>query len=496
MQDSIRIIHTRHEQATSYMADGYARTSGRVGVGLVVPGPGLLNAMAGLSTAYACSSPVLSIAGQIETAQIGKGRGMLHEIPHQLETMAAVTKWAARAERPEDVAKVAHLAMMEVRSGRPRPVHIEVPLDVLRAQGEVRLLEPVAPELPSGAPEALAAAAKALAGSQKPVIFAGGGVMQSGAWAELQQLAELLQAPVVHSAEGRGAISDHHYLAQMPTAGKYLVPEADVVLAVGTRFLQPSTAAWGVKGHQTVIQLDIDDEEIGRNYPPTIRIQADARLGLAGLLERTERLASPRASREKELRELQDQVRAEVYGDEHRAPLAMAVREALPEDGILVTEMTQVGYWSRVGFPVYHPRSFLTAGYQGTLGYGFATALGAQVANPDKKVVCISGDGGFMYNVQELSTAKRHGINLVTVIFNDGAYGNVQRIQEYQFNGRTIASDLLNPDFVKLAESFGVVGMRAKDAKDLVGVLREALAADAPVLIDMPVGKMPPFVFR
>lgn len=491
-QDAIRIIHTRHEQATSYMADGYARTSGKVGVCVVVPGPGLLNATAGLSTAYACSSPVLCIAGQIDSGMIGKGKGMLHEIKDQLGAVASVTKWAARAERPEDVAKVVRLAFRELTTGRPRPVEIEVSPDVLGATANVRLLEPTAGSAPGPDPEAVAAAARALGEAQKPVIFAGGGVLLGTAWEELQELAELLQAPVVMSSEGRGALSDEHYLAQMPGAGKYLLPEADVVLAVGTRFLQPTTQPWGVKPHQTVIQLDIDPEEVGRNYAPNVRLVADAKVGLAALVQAAGAQGRRRASREDELRAVQEQVRADAYRDEHRAPMAMAVRSAMPEDAILVGEMTQVAYWSRSAFPVYGPRTFITPGYQGTLGYGFATALGAQVAAGDRRVVCISGDGGFMYNVQELSTAVRHKINLVTVVFNDNAYGNVKRIQELSYNGRTIASDLLNPDFMKLAEAFGVAGMRANNPVELEGTLKEALTLDQPVLIEVPVGAMPP----
>ena len=495
-REHIRVIHTRHEQATSYMADGYARTSGQVGACLVVPGPGLLNASAGLATAYACSSPVLCVAGQINSGLIGVGRGVLHEIDRQLETIASVTKWAARALRPEEIPGVVHEAFRLLKTGRPRPVEIEIPADVLMAQGEVALCEPAEEVRPRGDPEVLEAAARALGQAERPLIWAGGGVLSSGAWTELRELAEMLEAPVIMTSNGRGALSDHHYLAQVPPAGAELLPSSDVVLAVGTRFVQPATASWGVQPHQTVIQMDVETAEIGRNYKPTLGIVADAKVGLAALAEQLSRHMRRRESRREELLDLKAHIAAGFARDQHRAPFAQAIRAELQEDGILVSESTQVGYWcSAGGFPVYQPRTFLTSGYQGTLGYGFATALGVQVANPNRKVVSINGDGGFMYNVQELATVVRHEINVIAIVFNDNAYGNVRRIQQNQFGGRTIASDLFNPDFVKLAESFGVRGMRAQGPEELRSCLREALADNVPALIEAPVGPMPAWNF-
>lgn len=495
-REQIRVIHTRHEQATSYMADGYARTSGQVGTCLVVPGPGILNASAGLATAYACSSPVLCVAGQIASDLIGVGRGVLHEIDRQLEAIGSVTKWAARVMRPEEVPGIVHEAFRQLKRGRPRPVEIEVPPDVLMAQGDVLLCEQAQRERPLGDPEMLEAAARALGRAHQPLIFAGGGILSSGAWEEIRQLAEILEAPVIMTSNGRGALSDRHYLGHVGPAGPELLPSSDVVLAVGTRFVQPATSPWGVKPRQTVIQMDIDEQEVGRNYKPTMGIVADAKAGLAALAAQVVRHNRKRESRREELLTLKAHITAGFQKDQHRAPLALAIRAELPEDGILVSESTQVGYWCNAGgFPVYQPRTFLTSGYQGTLGYGFATALGAQVANPDKKVVSLNGDGGFMYNVQELSTMAMHKINVVTVVFNDNAYGNVKRIQETRFGGRTIASDLLNPDFVKLAESFGVQGMRARDPEELRSCLRAALTDSVPTLIEVPVGPMPQWNF-
>ena len=491
-QDAIRVIHPRHEQATAGMADGYARTTGRVGAALVVPGPGLLNASGALSTAYSCNSPVLMVAGQIQSDLIEFGRGVLHEIPNQLGMIRSVTKWAGRAMTPEEIPPLVHEAFRQLQSGRPRPVEIEIPPDVLQKKGDVTLLEPYQPDRAQPDPDAIERAARALGEAKNPVIVAGGGILGSGAWEELQQLAEMLQAPVIVTANGKGAISDHHYLAQWMTAAPLLFADADVILAAGTRFVQPATLPWGTKEGQRVIHLDHDPEEIGRNHTATeIGIVADAKAGLAALVERTGRYNRARPSREEELRDVQRRAAALMGTVKPQSDYAHAIRAELPDDGILVEEQTQVGYWSRQGFPVYEPRTYLGPGYQGALGFGFSVAIGAQVANPDKKVLSINGDGGFGFQLQELSTIAYHDIPLVTVVFSDDAYGNVNRIQRTQFNGHEIASRLKNPDFVKLAESFGIEGRRASSPEELRLALRESFANAHPVLIEVPIGEVP-----
>ncbi len=490
-RSNIRFIQTRHEQATAYMADGYARVSGRPGVCLVVPGPGVLNATGALCTAYACSSPVFCITGQIQSDLIGKNRGILHEIPDQLRVMGSVTKWAARATSQAEIPGLVHEAFRQMETGRPRSVEIEIPPDVLAGRADVRLAEPEPFSRARDAdPDMLEAAARLLGEAERPLIFAGGGVILSRASTELQALAETLEAPVVMSQNGRGALSDRHYLAQMPLAGRELLSTADVVLAVGTRFLQPATQ-WGLKPGQRVIQIDVDAEELGRNAPAEIAIEADARPALAALLPQVERWNRARPSRREEL----DAVKADLQRrlDEIRpqADFGGAIRAELPGDGVVVWDMTQVGYWSRNGFPVYEPGTFLTPGYQGTLGMAFPTSLGAQVAAPERKVVSVSGDGGFMYNVQELSTMAQQGINAVAVVFNDGAYGNVRRAQRLQYGGHILGTDLHNPDFARLAELFGVSGARATNAAELRLALRSALSSNTPALIEVPVEEMP-----
>ena len=491
-QDDIKVIHTRHEQATAYMADGYARTTGKLGVCLVVPGPGLLNASAALSTAYATNSPVLCITGQIQSNMIGVGRGLLHEIPNQLEMIRSVTKHSARAMSPAEIPGVFAQAIDELRTGRPRPVEIEIPPDVFFAEGDVELVGTRDErERPAGDEILIAQAAKALAGASFPIIYAGGGVQRGGATEELRELAELLQAPVVMSTNGKGSLSDRHPLAVSQHVGMQLRDRADVMLGVGTRFLDINNSPTNARDEVTTIHLDIDPEEIGRNFTPDIALLADVKAGTQALIDAIKRLKPAPASREAELAELKRASRAQIDAIQPQAGFGLAIRSELPDDGILVSEMTQLGYWSNMGYPVFAPNTYIGPGYQGTLGFGFCTALGAKVGNPDKVVISINGDGGFGFTMNELATMAQHEIPAIAVVFNDSAYGNVKRIQKVDLGGKVLGSTLKNPDFVKLAEAHGVTGRRTETADGLRTALRESIKANEPTLIEVPVGEMP-----
>lgn len=488
-RDHFRVIHTRHEQATAYMADGFARSTGRVGMCLVVPGPGLLNASAALATAYACSSPVLCVTGQIDSKLIGLERGILHEVKDQMGAIASVTKWQGRAMAPSEVPGLVHEGFCQLKTGRPRPVEIEVPPDVLQRTDDVHLLEPASVERPAADPDLIDQAARALGAAKSPLIYAGGGVLRAAAWAELQDLAESLEAPVVMTVNARGALSDRHPLAVADLAAIDLAPNADVILVVGSRFVASVRASWQ-RGEKTIIQIDIDPEEVGRNYPPDVAIVADAKLALAALVDRLPRYNLARPSRRGEVADLKAALTARGAAVQPHADLALAIRAELPDDAFYVSESTQVGHWSHGYFPVYEPRTYLTSGYEGTLGCGFGIALGVQAGNPDRKVVSINGDGGFFYNVQELSTVVQQNLPVVAIVFNDNAYGNVRRSQETHFEGRYIATELYNPDLMKLADAYGIAGRRATTPHELRRELRAALAAAEPTLIEVPVGPM------
>jgi acetolactate synthase I/II/III large subunit len=488
-QDDIRIIHVRHEQTTAYMAFGYAEVSGKVGVCLVVPGPGLLNATGALSTAYARNAPVLCIAGQIQSDMIDRGIGLLHEIPDQLGMVRHVTKWAARIDRPEDAPGLVAEAFRQLRTGRVRPVELEMAPDIMGWKADVMLPEPNGvgskPEIDA---DALDRAARLLGEAQYPVIVAGGGARWGGEG--LRQLADTLQAPVIMTQNGRGALTDKHPLALTTLGGHRVWSKADVVLAVGTR-LERQATDWGIEGLK-IVQLNVDAEEVGRLYEPEVAIVGDAVEGLAQLAERVERYAQKRESRAEEVGAVRAEV-AELLWEraQPQASIAEVIREELPEDGIFVGDITQMGAYGDIAFPVYSPETYVGAGYQGTLGYGYATALGAQVGQPERKVISVNGDGGFLYTQPELATAKQHNIPVVAVVFNDGAYGNVKAIQRVRYGGREIASTLQNPDFVKLADAFGIEGRRAETPEQLREALKDGFESNAPMLIDYPTPAMP-----
>jgi acetolactate synthase-1/2/3 large subunit len=491
-ETGIRFITTRHEQATTYMADGYARAGGGIGTALVVPGPGLQNASAGIGTAYAASSPILVVSGQIERDLIGVDRGMLHEVNDQLDTIRPVTKWAARILKPQDVPATVHEAFNQLKSGRPRPVEIEIPPETLAEEADIELLDPANPIRPAASAEQIQAGAEVLNRAEKLIIIAGGGVISSKASTALQRLATYLQAPVLTTAEGKGALSDRHELAlgamllrQDPIVD--YIAQTDVVLAVGTRLAFPQLFSG-----QTVVQIDIDQAEIGRNYANTVGLVGDAKRTLESLYATLSSSTPARPSRRDEIETLQRQRRESPHANlEPLAGFLKAIRHAMPDDGVVVSGMTQVGYYSRPYYPVYEPGTFLTSSYFGNLGYAYPTALGAKIARPDAAVVAISGDGGFLFNSQELATAVAHKINAVVIVFNDNAFGNVMRDQRDRFQGRIYGPELHNPDFMMLAAAYGARGARALNAEELEAQLKQALAVHAPTLIEVPCGPMP-----
>ncbi len=496
LQNDIRLVQTRHEQATTYMADGYAKVTGKVGVAMVVPGPGALNAAAGLGTAYASSSPVLLISGQIESTALGKRQGQLHEIEDQLDVFKPITKWNHRVTRVEEIPGAVHESMRQLKTGRPRPVELEIPPDTLAATGDVDIIEPEEYPRASGSQSDIERAAQLLAGARKPAIIAGGGSIISGASKELMELAEFIQAPVMTTNQGKGIIPEDHELAigvnyyVLGPANK-VVPESDVILAVGSRLLMGGVE---LTDAQKLIHIDADSDELGKNHTTEIGIQADAKEALSQLLQRLRAISAPKESRRGEIEGYRDAFRRELRElAPEQLSIVETIRNEMDDDAIMVSGVTNIGYWGYLGHKTTHPRTFLTSSYFGTLGYAFPTALGAKIALPDRQVVVTCGDGGFMYSPQELSTAVRYGINLVALVFNNKAYGASQWDQTHRYGERFIGTDLHNPDFVKLAESFGAVGMRT-DVDGLGASVKEALSANSPVLleVDVPV-MMAPF---
>lgn len=488
--NAIRPIHVRHEQACAYMALGYAMASGGPSAYVVVPGPGFLNTTAALSTAYAVNAPVLALAGQIQQSMIGRNVGLLHELPDQLSIMRGLTKWADRITTPAEAPGLVNEAFRRLLSGRRRPVAIECAMDTWARKAPIELPTMAAKADPRPVDdEGTERAAKLLGAAKRPMIVIGGGAQGAGEY--VRRIAEMLDAPVMTGRMGQGVIDGRHRLSVTAVAGYRFWSEADVVLAVGTR-LQPQQMNWGLDDELKIIRIDIDGEELDRQRKPEVGIIGDAVATLQALANRLAAHNGKRNGRADAVAETKAAATKKVH--ETLAPQIAyleAIRAALPEDGILVDELTQMGYAARFAYPTYKPRTFLSPGYQGTLGWGYATSLGAKVARPDVPVVSISGDGGFLFTAMEMATAAQNGIGVVAVVFSDGAYGNVKRIQQQSFNNRTIATDLHNPDFVKLAESFGIAAERAKSPDELGAAITRGIARGGPMLIDCPVGQFP-----
>jgi acetolactate synthase-1/2/3 large subunit len=484
-RSGIQLIGARHEQACGYMAFGYARATGRPSAFTVVPGPGVLNAGAAALTALGCNERVLCLTGQVPTAFLDQGSGHLHEMPNQLLTLRSIYKYAARVESPSEAALSVALAFQAMHAGRPGPAAIEMPWDIFTQTAELASPPVLAPlPVPAVDTDRVQEAARLIATSRAPMIFVGGGAV--GAGDEILSLAERLQAPVVAFRSGRGIVSNAHELGLTIAEAYPLWQNTDIVIGIGTRLEIPRWRWPNRPSGQKTIRIDIDPAEMRRSSPD-IGIVADAReasVALIGALEREksaarDRLPAIRGAREttaRQIREIQPQV-----------SYLEVLRRALPPEGIVTDELSQVGFASWYAFPVYQPRTFISSGYQGNLGSGFPTALGAKIAFPSRPVVAICGDGGFMFGVQELATAAQYGINLIILLFNNNSYGNVLRDQLLGFGGRIAGAILKNPDFIRLARAFEIRAERVGTPEQLGRVLNQAIGSNQPWLIEIEV---------
>jgi acetolactate synthase-1/2/3 large subunit len=489
---SIRWISTRHEQTAAYMAFGYAMTTGKIGVAMVLPGPGALNTAAAIGTAYAASAPVLLVSGQIESQHLGFHRGVLHELDEQIDIFRYLTKYCGRATRAEDIPDILCQALRQLKTQRPRPAEIEVPYDLWSKQGEMTFtsterLEPIPPE-----PEDIKKVAQTMGSARRPVILAGRGAVKADVAREITQLAERLKAPVVMTPEGQGLLPCEHpfYGGNFTLWLNPFFKEADAILVVGSLLRASGSTRLDLKYEQKVIQVDCDAGELGRNHRIETGISADAGLTLTALLQ-TLGKKTKSLWHKAEVARLRNGLKKKM---EIAAPLQTfiinTIHEVLGDDGIIVPDVTNLGYWCDIAYPVNRIRSYVDSSYFGTLGFAFPTALGAKVGNPDRVVVAICGDGGFPYASAELATAVQEKINVVALILTDNEYGTVSGIQRRQFGGRYIGNKLHNPDYVKFAEAFGAMGMWVKNHEELGKVLSEALKADRPALIEIPVQQL------
>lgn len=488
--DSIRFLHARHEQGAGHMADGHARTSGRPSVMMVVPGPGVLNAASAMATAWACSSPVVAIVATIPTWASDQRAGVLHEIADQTSVLRGITERVRTISSADEIPDAVAEAFTEASSGRPRPAVVQIPADLFAQPASAPTVPPEPVRRPAPDPIAVASAASVLRNASSPLIIAGQGVTAADAGTDLVRLAERLGAPLVLTTNGKGATDHDHPLVLPMPVGRELLPAADAVLGVGTRLVNAIGRPMPVPESAALVLLNVDETDLGGWRSPTVTVHADARLGVRALLDALDVGGAPNDPMPAIIAARQ----ANAIRLDRCRPLSDhvdAVRRGLPRDAIVVADLTQVGYLANAVFPVHAPRSYLTSGWQGTLGYAWPTALGAKVANPDRAVVALVGDGGFGFTLGELATAARHGIAAIAVCFVDGAYGNVRRTQADLFDGRFIGTDLANPDFVAVATAHGIHGERAHDPDQLCEALHRAVSADRPAVIEVPVGDMP-----
>lgn len=485
--DRIRLVGARHEQACGFMAFGYARSTGRPGVLAVVPGPGVLNAGAALLTAFGCNEPVLCLTGEVPTPFLGLGRGHLHEMPDQRATLASFLKLSGRIDHPAAAPPAIGRAFQDMMSGRRGPAALAMPWDVFTQSAEIGpplVLDPLPPPPPDD--DRVADAARLIAGARHPMIFVGSGAIEAAE--EVNRLAKLIGAPVVAFRSGRGIVSEADPLGVSIAAAYELWRDTDLMIGIGTRLELPLWR-WPYRpAGLRSIRIDIDPAEM-RRFAATVAIVADAAAGTRALADALDRVGAGRSGRREAIADSKARAALAVREVQPQMAFVDVLREVLPADGIVTDELCQAGFAMWSGFPTFAPRTFITSGYQGTLGGGFPTALGVKVAHPDRPVVAVCGDGGFLFAAAELATAVQYGIDLVTVVFNNESYGNVRRDQEQGFGGRLIGADLVNPDFVRMAEAFGVAASRVRTPEEFRPALERALEAGAPALIEVSIPK-------
>jgi acetolactate synthase-1/2/3 large subunit len=488
----IRHILGRHEQGVGFMADGYARASGKPGVALVITGPGVTNVATAIGEAYTDSSPVLVVASAEEQRWLGKMMGHYHDIRDQTEVMRPITASQTQATAVSEVAPALSAAFARMASGRPRPTYVEIPRDVLEAEAEIAIPPPACVERPAPNAESIAAAVAAIAAARRVVIIAGGGAAGADGGEAIAAIAERLGAPVLVSQTGKGVIpEDHPYalgnLWQSGNAVDAMLRKANLALVIGTKLGAAETEDGAMTLPPSVIRVDIDPEEIDRNYPPTQAIVADARQTAEALRDALAAAGIDKTGwSAAEIANAREAALANAFGAENAAYLA-ALRRAIPRDGILVNDTTMMSSAAAKHYPAYAPRTFIVpAGYL-TLGFSLPAAIGAKIAQPDKVVVSIVGDGGFQFTMQELATAKQFAVSLPIVIFNDSTYTAVKLDQAMRYDRRYIAVDLENPDFLALAAAYGIPGVRATSPTELETAITVAAARSGPTIIDTPI---------
>ena len=496
--DRIQVVNMRHEQAAVHAADGYARATGRLGVALTSTGPGAANAMGGLFEAGFASSRVLMITGQVESRFYGQGRSFLHEAEHQQQMLGSILRDVVSVRRTVDIPGAVARAATAILTGRPQPAAVEIPIDLQYGEDDMPPMPEVAPPAASIDAARARKAAALLSAAERPLLWAGGGVISGGAEDELRGLAEDLDIPVVTSVEGRGALPEEHRLCLGALANgpdvKALIKEADVVLAVGTRFQMLPTGNWSARPTGELIHLDADPAVISRSFRAGLGIVADARAGLAAIrrnatggTDRTAWTERAAAAREAGRERIHGQI-----GPDHRA-IYEAIRRHLPDAGCVVRDATVPAYtWGDRLLPIRRPRTSLRPA-SAAIGPGLPLAIGAATATGERTVV-IQGDGGLMLSVGELAAVAQYGMPITLCVFNDGGYGVLRRIETATY-GRTHDVDLATPRFADLAAAFGLHSVRVSSAADFEAAFKDSVARGGPAVIEVDTTALAPIEY-
>jgi acetolactate synthase-1/2/3 large subunit len=487
----LRAVGHRTELSAGFAADGYARVSGRPAPLLLSTGPGALISLAALMEAASAHVPVVAIASQIPRELIGAGRGFLHELPDQKASFEPVVKWAARVESAAEIPELVAEAWRRALTPPSGPVFLEIPVDILAAETEVPVgeLDTNAYVLPPPPSAALDEAARLLGAAERPVVWAGGGVLRAGAWEEIALVAERLGAAVATTYMGKGAFPDDHPLSAGCTtdepAFRELLSGSDVVLAVGTELGAETTGQYELGLPGRLIQIDADRGRIGATYE-ALGLVGDARAVLTGLLDRLPPTPVVQGWAERAVADVRTRIAARLdeQGRDLERGLLRAVREALPREAVTSWDMTILAYWAAAHFPAYEPRSFLYPLGSGTLGYSWPAALGASLAVPGRPVLGVVGDGGFNYGLAELAPARQYGLDAKLLLVDDGGYGILREYQRDQF-GETFSVDLVEPDFRAAIEAFGVPVVSV-EPDGVADALRAAFAEAGPAVVHVP----------
>ena len=486
---SFHHIVCRHEAAATHMADGYARASGGVGVIVSSTGPGAGFTLSALQEAWGSCSPVLMVTANIDAAKIGKGLGVLHELEEQTSLFRTVTKKTFSLRAGDDFHAVTKQALALAMSGRPGPVYLEVPHDLWGAETKESTAQQDA-GTSAPLPKRIEEAAALLRRAKQPVIILGTDATRANLAADMTALAEALSAPVIVSTPAKGVVAEDHLLSFGNSARrlvvKEIVPQCDVALAIGTRLREVDAKRRGLVLPGQLIHVDWDERWIGKNFAAAVPLVGDIR-AISKELRRQlegEPYAGQRQERVKEWRKQADAEIAQLRQELPEVRYLETIRKILPRDSALVLDNTQLAYWAEYFYPSYQPNGVVAAKGSALLGYSFPGAIGVKVAWPNKPVVGIIGDGGFLYTAQELATCVRHKIGFPMIVVNDNAYGVIGYLQRTAFQAEYEAQ-LTNPDFVKFANSFGVAATRVNSPEGLGQALEKALSSGEMHLIEL-----------